>query len=199
MTTTLIPTEKIENHIHLIRGHKVILDVALAELYGVSTKNLNKAVKRNLIRFPEDFMFQLTEEEYENLRFQIGTSNRGGRRYLPYAFSEQGTSMLSSVLRSKRAALVNIAIMRAFVKLRRILESNKELAKKLGELESKVSGHDKEIGRIFAAIYELMNPPPKPSPKIGFQNGSRGRSQHIKQGVNDGIKPTSKKAILEYR
>ena len=118
---TLVPVEIIERNIYLIRGQKVMLDSDLAKLYGVETFNLNKAVKRNISRFPQDFMFQLTKEEADSLRFQIGLSKaegRGGRRYLPYAFTEQGVAMLSSVLRSDRAVQVNIAIMRAFVKLR---------------------------------------------------------------------------------
>lgn len=129
-----IPGERIERSILLIRGHKVILDADLAKLYGVTTFNLNKAMKRNIDRFPEDFTFQLTTDEAGALRFQIGMSKpgrRGGRRYLPYAFTDQGVAMLSSVLRSKRAVQVNIEIMRAFVRLRQILSSHKELARKL--------------------------------------------------------------------
>jgi phage regulator Rha-like protein len=134
----VVPPERIERSILLIRGHKVILDAELASLYGVETKQLIRAVKRNLPRFPDDFMFQLNEEESENLRFHFGTSSQwGGRRYPPYAFTEQGVAMLSSVLRSKRAVQVNIEIIRAFVRLRQMLASNKELAKRLDELEKK--------------------------------------------------------------
>jgi len=148
----LLPTEVIERKILLIRGQKVMLDSDLAELYGVETSNLNKAVKRNIDRFPEDFMLQLTKEEADSLRFQIGmskTEGRGGRRYLPYAFTEQGVAMLSSVLNSKRAVQVNIAIMRVFVKLREMIASNKELAKKLDNLEKK---YDTQFKVVFDAI-----------------------------------------------
>jgi hypothetical protein len=150
MTNThLTPSEKIEKAIYLIRGEKVMLDHDLALLYGVETKVLNRAVKRNLQRFPLDFMFQLTPEEADVLRCQIGTSKkgRGGRRYLPYVFTEQGVAMLSTVLNSERAILVNIEIMRAFVKLRQILASNGELSLRLDELESKYDKQfSKEIG-----------------------------------------------------
>jgi len=165
-----IPQETIEHKILMIRGHKAMLGSDLAILYGVTTFNLNKAVKRNLSRFPEDFMFQLNAEEFKSLRFQFGISKkgRGGRRYLPYAFTEQGVAMLSSVLRSERAIQVNIAIMRAFVKLRRILSTHKELARKLNQLERKIEKHDVEIKAIFDAIRELMTPPKKPRKRIGF-------------------------------
>ncbi|MBI3009325.1 MAG: ORF6N domain-containing protein, partial [Candidatus Omnitrophica bacterium] len=151
----LIPQQLIEKRIFIIRGQKVMIDSHLAELYDVETFNLNKAVKRNIERFPEDFMFQLTKEEANPLIFQIGiskTKGRGGRRYLPYAFTEQGVAMLSSVLNSKRAIQVNVAIMRAFVKLREILSTHKELAYKLGQLERKIEKHDEEIKTIFEAI-----------------------------------------------
>lgn len=167
----LIPSERIENRIFLIRGQKVMLDADLAGLYGVATKNLNKAIGRNRERFPQDFMFQLTREEHESLRFQFGTSKggRGGRRYLPYAFTEQGVAMLSSVLNSKRAVQVNISIMRVFVRLRQMVSTHKELAQKLEALERKIQSHDAEIKTIFEAIRELMEPSEKPKPKIGFQ------------------------------
>ena len=167
---SMIPQEIIEHKILMIRGHKVMLDSDLAILYGVTTFNFNKAVKRNLSRFPEDFIFQLSAEEFKSLRFQIGISKkgRGGRRYLPYAFTEQGVAMLSSVLRSERAIQVNIAIMRAFVKLRKILSTHKELAHKLSQLERKIEKHDVEIKAIFDAIRELMTPPKKPRKRIGF-------------------------------
>jgi len=154
-----------------------MLDVDLARLYGVPTKRLNEQVRRNIKRFPEDFMFQLTKNEYQNfksqflissLRSQFATSNRGGRRYLPYAFTEQGVAMLSSVLKSERAIQVNIAIMRAFVKLREILSTHKELAHKLNELERKIEKHDAEIQAIFEAIRQLMKPPKSHPRKIGF-------------------------------
>ncbi len=145
------------------------MDFDLALLYQVPTKRSNEQVKRNIKRFPEDFMFQLTEAEIENLRSQIATSSYGGRRYLPYAFTEQGIAMLSSVLNSERAIQVNIAIMRAFVKLRQILASNKELADKLKELEVRVGKHDQQIAVIFEVIKRLMAPPEeKPKKRIGF-------------------------------
>ena len=160
--------ERIESAILFIRGHKVMLDRDLAALYGVTTFNLNKAVKRNTDRFPEDFMFQLTAEEASTLRFQIGMSKgkgRGGRRYLPYVFTEQGVAMLSSVLRSKRAVQVNVEIMRAFVRLRRMLASNEDLARKLAALEKK---YDSQFRVVFEAIQELMAPPTPRKRKIGF-------------------------------
>jgi hypothetical protein len=162
----LIPSERIEQKILFIRGQKVILDYDLAGLYRVETKYLKRQVKRNRKRFPEDFMFQLTRNE--NLRCQNVTSSYGGRRYLPYAFTEQGVAMLSSILNSDRAIEVNIAIMRVFVRLRQILATHKELAAKLNELETKVGGHSSQISQIFTAIRHLMNPPVKKQRKIGF-------------------------------
>ncbi len=162
--------ENIGNLIYLVRGQKVMLDQDLADLYKVTTSNLNKAVKRNPDRFPEDFMFQLTKEEFEHLRFQIGISkesSRGGRRYLPYAFTEQGVSMLSSVINSKQAILVNIQIMRTFVRLRQMLLANKDLAKRLDELEAK---YDKQFKVVFEAIRQLMQTEVKPKRRIGFHS-----------------------------
>lgn len=161
----------IENRIFFIRGQKVMLDSDLATLYGIPTFRLNEAVKRNRCRFPPDFMFLLTRQEVRSLKSQIAMSSLswGGRRYTPYAFTEEGVAMLSSVLRSRRAAQMNIAIMRAFVKLRGILSAHKELAHKLEALERKVGEHDAEIQTIFKAIRELMAPPPvKPKGPIGF-------------------------------
>jgi len=177
--TTSIPGNLIEKRIFVIRGHKVMVDRDLAELYGVATKVLNQAVKRNKKRFPADFMFRLTKGEVEevvticdrfgNLRSQNATSSWGGRRYTPYVFTEQGVAMLSSVLNSERAVQVNIAIMRAFVKLREVLSTHKELAQKLSELERKVEKNDRNIHLIFEAIRQLMAPPPeKQKGKIGF-------------------------------
>ena len=164
-----IRVEIIEQKIFMIRGHRVMLDKDLAELYGVSVKRLNEQVKRNTRRFPTDFMFLLTRQEVMNLRSQIATSSWGGRRYFPYAFTEQGVAMLSSVLNSERAIEVNIAIMRAFVRLRQILSTDKELAYKLKELEHKIEKHNEDIQAIFDAIRKLMAPPPvKPKPLIGF-------------------------------
>ncbi len=171
-----ITVEVVATKILLVRGRKVILDRDLAVLYEVETFNLNKAVKRNIDRFPEDFMFQLNKEECENLIFQNGISSWGGNRKLPYVFTEQGVAMLSSVLNSKRAIQVNIAIMRAFVRMREILLTNKDLAAKIEALELKYKNHDmrlteydKHIGAIFEAIKQLMAPPPVlEKPKIGF-------------------------------
>lgn len=151
--------------IRLLRGHKVILDFDLASLYGVETKTLNRAVRRNLARFPEDFMFELTRSEFEDLRYQFGTSSRGGRRYRPYAFTEQGVAMLSSVLRSPRAVMANVEIMRAFVRLRQVLSSHADLARKLAALERK---YDSQFKVVFDAIRELMAPPSPPRRPIGF-------------------------------
>lgn len=171
---------QIESKMFLIRGQKVMLDEDLAALYEVETKALNRAVKRNLERFPEDFMFQLSAEEFATLRFQSGTSSlrsqivtsnekparRGGRRYAPYAFTEQGVAMLSSVLRSERAIQVNIEIMRTFVRLRQMLAGNAELARKLATLEKK---YDARFKAVFEAIHELMTPPEnKKKRPIGF-------------------------------
>jgi hypothetical protein len=167
----LVPTEAIVQQIIFVRGCKVLLDADLAVLYGVPTKALLQAVKRNLERVPADFMFQLSAAEFAVLRSQIVTSNtgRGGRRYAPYAFTEQGVAMLSSVLNSIQAIRVNIAIMRAFVKLREALATNKELAHKFEELARKVDSHDQTIARLIATIRELMNPPEPPRKRpIGF-------------------------------
>ncbi len=169
--TSLIPGDRIEKSIFLIRGEKVILDKDLAILYEVSTGNLNKAVNRNLDRFPKDFMFQLTEEEFKNLMFQFGTSSWGGTRKLPRAFTEQGIAMLSSVLRSKRAILVNIEIMRAFVRMRKLLASHADLARKLEELEQK---RDSQFKIVFEAIRQLMAPKESSNKIIGFQLREKG-------------------------
>ncbi|MDD5428024.1 MAG: ORF6N domain-containing protein [Candidatus Omnitrophica bacterium] len=169
--------ETVENKIFMIRGHRVMIDRDLSRLYGVPTKRLNEQVKRNIMRFPVDFMFQLTKEEAlisqygtSGSRSQIATLKKGKNiKYLPYVFTEQGVAMLSSVLNSERAAQVNIAIMRAFVKLREILATHKELAHKLAELEQKIGKHDADIGLIFEAIRQLMAPPQeKPKGRIGF-------------------------------
>ena len=164
--SALIPRERIEQTILIIRGHRVMLDADLAVLYGVETKAFNRAVTRNMERFPDDFMFRLTKKEDEDLRYHFGTSRWGGRRYLPYAFTEQGVAMLSSVLRSKRAIQVNIAIMRAFVQLRELITSNKGLARRLNELEKKYDG---QFRIVFEAIRELMAEPAPKSRRIGFK------------------------------
>lgn len=162
---SLVPVERIERVILVLRGHKVILDKDLAALYGVTTGNLNKAVARNIDRFPDDFMFQLSPDEMENLIFHSGTSSWGGTRKPPRAFTEQGVAMLSSVLRSQRAVQVNIEIMRAFVRLRQMLQQNTDLARKLALLERK---YDAQFRAVFDAIRELMKPPEKPRRRIGF-------------------------------
>jgi hypothetical protein len=168
MSKEIIPVQRIAQSIRWIRGQKVLLDSDLAALYGVTTGNLNKAVKRNAQRFPSDFMFRLSTQEVQNLRFQFGISRWGGRRALPYVFTEQGIAMLSSVLNSDRAIRVNIAIMRVFVKLRQALETNRELAQNFSELEQRVGKHDEEIAAILEAIRRLMAPPKKPRREIGF-------------------------------
>ena len=170
---SLVPIERIEGLIFLIRGQKVMLDRDLAQLYGVATGALKRAVKRNAQRFPSDFMFQLTAKEADaclRSRCQIGILKRGQNiKYLPYVFTEQGVAMLSSVLNSQRAAQVNIAIMRAFVRLRQTLSLHKDLAHKLAELEHKIEGHDENIRILFEAIRQLMMPPePPPKKTIGF-------------------------------
>ena len=167
-TTLPIPPERIERAILLLRGHKVLLDADLAALYGVATRVLVQAVHRNRSRFPDDFMFQLSDEEFARLRSQVGisTSGRGGRRYRPYAFTEQGVAMLSSVLRSERAVQVNIEIMRAFVRLRQLLASHEELAWRLDELEQK---YDDQFKVVFEAIRQLMTPPARSQRQIGFE------------------------------
>lgn len=159
---------KVERSIYLLPGQKVMLAFDLADLYGVETKTLNRVVKRNLPRFPNYFMFQLTAAEWKNLKHQFGTSKHGGiRRALPYAFTEHGVNMLSSALRSMRAVQVNIAIMRTFVRLRGLLLSNTELARKLDALEQK---YDAQFRVVFDAIRELMTPPePPPKRQIGFR------------------------------
>jgi phage regulator Rha-like protein len=168
-TKSSVPAERIEQAILLIRGKKVMLDRDLAELYGVEIRVLNQAVHRNIKRFPEDFMFQLTKEEDETLRSQIVTLKKGRgqhRKYLPYAFTEQGVAMLSSVLNSERAIEVNVEIMRAFVRLRKILSSHADLARKLAALENK---YDEQFKVVFDAIRALMAPPEKSRKQIGFQ------------------------------
>ena len=190
MSKEIVSIDRIAHRIHLLRGQKVMLDFDLAALYGVATKVLNQAVKRNRGRFPDDFMFQLSAGETANLKSQFVISSSQDvvdKRFLrnrsqivtgplkhrelrsrPFAFIEQGVAMLSSVLNSERAVKVNIAIMRAFVKLRETLETNRELARKFSELEKRVGKHDEEIAAILEAIRQLMAPPEKPRRKIGF-------------------------------
>jgi len=185
MSKEIIPTEQIALRIRHFRGEKVLLDFDLAALYGVETRALNQAVRRNADRFPADFMFQLSSEETETLSQLVTPSVAGhdvsnssqivmssgkyrGKRYRPYAFTEQGVAMLSSVLNSESAVKMNIAIMRAFVQLRRALETNRELARKFSELERRIDKHDAEIDAILEAIRQLMAPPEKPRREIGF-------------------------------
>jgi ORF6N domain-containing protein len=183
MKKEIVSIAQIAQWIRFLRGQKVLLDSDLAALYQVSTGALNQAVRRNRARFPDDFIFRLTPAEEDHWKRQIGSSStaaalksqiviskqgRGGRRSRPYAFTEQGVDMLSSVLHSVRAVQVNIAIMRAFVKLRQALEANRELAKKFAQLEDKVGKHDDEIAAIIDAIRQLMAPPKKPAREIGF-------------------------------
>jgi len=190
LSKEIIPAERIAGAIHLLRGQRVMLDFDLAALYGVTTKVLNQARKRHRSRFPNDFMFRLTNEEVSILRSQFVTSRlqapgnqlsrsnwsqsvtslkkHGGLRYRPYAFTEQGVAMLSSILNGERAVRVNIAIMRAFVRLRGVLETNRELARKFAELEKRVGKHDEKIDAILEAIRQLMAPPEKPRREIGF-------------------------------
>jgi ORF6N domain len=202
MSKEIIPSEQIALRIRYFRGEKVLLDFDLAPLYGVAVKVLNQSVKRNRERFPNDFMFQLNDEEARLLRSQLsalenrqGPENEGaepnwsqfvtssrkyrGTKYRSYAFTEQGIAMLSSVLNSTRAVKVNIAIMRAFVKLRWVLATNRELARKFSELERRVDKHDEEIAAVLDAIRQLMIPPEKPRREIGFhvrENAPRYRA-----------------------
>ena len=164
----VISVEIIASKILELRSKRVMLDSDLAKLYGVETKQLVRQVKRNIDRFPDDFMYQLTRLEVTNLRCQIGTSKKGGRRYLPYVFTQEGVAMLSSVLNSKRAVQVNIQIMRAFVKLRYILSANKQFEMKLRELEDRLKIHDKDIRDIFEAIRQLMGVPDEHKKITGF-------------------------------
>lgn len=171
----LLPNETIHRKIFVIRGKKVLIDRHLAELYGVTTKNLNKAVKRNIDRFPEDFMFQLNNQEVQDLRFQNGTSSWGGTRYKSYAFTELGVAMLSSVLNSPKAIQVNMQIMRAFHKLREMISNHEELRIKIEELEKeydarfdRVDAHVQSVFQAFKEIKKLLKPPATKKKKIGF-------------------------------
>jgi hypothetical protein len=175
---SLVPIERIESKILLIREQKVMLDRDLAELYGVETGQLTRQVRRNIDRFPTDFMLQLTKEEFTNLKCHFGISSWGGTRKLPYAFTEQGVAMLSSVLKSKRAVMVNIQIMRAFTKLRRLLASNEEfrrrferMEQKFEKVDQKLEEHDIQFKAVFQVIKALTTPPEKAQKKIGFRHG----------------------------
>ena len=165
----MVADEMIVTKIYLLRGQKVMLDEDLAELYHVPTGRLNEQVKRNIARFPADFMFQLTKEEFENLKSQNATSSWGGRRKLPSAFTEHGVLMLSSVLNSERAVSVNIQIMRIYTKMRELLMTNQEILLKLEQLERQTFQNSDDIQMIFTALKELLNPPQEPRPRIGFR------------------------------
>ena len=171
----LVSVERIERKIYFIRDQKVMLDSDLAELYEVTTGNLNLAVRRNRRRFPEDFMFQLTAEETGSLLLQFArskTEGRGGRRSPPYAFTEHGVAMLSSVLNTERAAQMNIMIVRAFIKMREVLATQKDLARKIDDLELKYEQHDHELKVVFDAIRQLISTPVPSKHKIGFAAGN---------------------------
>jgi len=195
MTSKELPisVERIEKAILLVRGQKVILDKDLAVLYGVETRVLKQAVRRNRNRFPSDFMFELTKEENRSLRSQNVILEPGRySKYLPFAFTEQGVAMLSSILNSERAIEVNIAIMRVFVRLREMMATHKELAFKLVELEERLEGHDEQIQNIFEAIRQLMTPPARETKKIGFgvnepaARYGKGKSGGSRKQVCDG-------------
>ena len=180
-TNSTVPVApRIEPHIHDVRGHKVILDADLAIIYGVPTKALNRAVKRNEARFPEDFVFKLTAEELEVLRYQIGTSKisgSGGRRFLPNAFTEHGAIMAANVLNSGRAVEMSVFVVRAFVRLREEYLAHKDLAAKLADLDRAVAGHDIKIRRIMDAIKRMMEPPAAPKRQIGFRTDETPKSK----------------------
>ncbi len=184
---SLVPAERVERAILVLRGHKVILDGDLAALYGVETKALNRAVKRNLERFPADFTFQLTDEEARALRFHSGTLKKDSppgrgkhRKYLPHAFTEQGVAMLSSVLRSPRAVQVNIEIMRAFVRLREMIAAKRDLVRRLDELEKR---YDAQFKSVFDAIRQLMVPPERRRRSIGFKVEERRPAYQARRGA----------------
>jgi hypothetical protein len=189
MKNELLPIAQIQARIHLIRGKRVMLDADLAHFYGVQTRDLNKAVSRNLDRFPDDFAFYLTREEARNLMFQVGTSSSvmpgleilrkkyGGVRKPPRVFTEQGVAMLASVLRSERAVSVSVALVRAFVQLRELLSTHRELATKLEELERKLAGHDHAIRNLFETIKQLLAPVPSKPREMGFHTLLKKRSR----------------------
>ena len=179
--TESVAAPPVESAILLIRGQRVLLDRDLAAMYGVTTGNLNKAVRRNFGRFPADFMFQLTADEAEALSFQFGSLKKGLHfKYLPFVFTQEGVAMLSGVLNSLRAGQINIAIMRAFVRLRETLSLHKELAHKLAELERKIENHDENIRTLFEAIHALMTPPETPRKEIGFHVKESGPPYRVK-------------------
>jgi hypothetical protein len=168
----LLPDQTVLSKIYIIRGQKVMIDQDLAELYKVETKILNQSVKRNIERFPSDFMFELTAAEYGNLKSQFVTSSWGGRRKLPFAFTEQGVAMLSSVLKSQKAIKVNIQIIRVFTRMRQLILSNKEILLKLEQLEKQSTKQNSDIKIIFSALKQLLTPPPLPRTKIGYKRSN---------------------------
>ncbi len=177
--TAIVTLDQVERRIYLIRGQKVMLDSELAELYGVTTGRMNEQVRRNIERFPDDFMLQLKRDEFDNLISQFATSssrNYGGRRKLPLVFTEQGVAMLSSVLNSERAVQVNIAIMRAFVNMRKLAVTNEEVAKRLAVIERKIDHHDDNFKKVFGAIRAMLTSPPKPQKQIGYIQEKKKRS-----------------------
>lgn len=181
--STIVPTP-VEGRIVSVRSHKVLLDTDLAELYGVKVKRLNEQVKRNRDRFPEDFMFRLTQEENEHLRSQFATSEkgRGGRRYQPFAFTEHGAIMAASVLNSPRAVEMSVFVVRAFVRLREMLGNHKELATKVNELEQRLGTQDAAIAEIIETIRDLTSWPEKPHKNIGFKTDSATGPRSLKAG-----------------
>ena len=173
VNSVIISEELIASKIYLLRKYRVMLDSDLAELYGVDTKRLNEQVKRNIERFPEDFMFQLSSQELESLKSHFATSNsRGGRRGLPYAFTEHGVLMLSSVLNSDQAIAVNIHIIRVFAKMRELLSTHRDVLLKLEKMEKEINIHDQDIQMIFKYLKELLNPKSGPMRKIGFKRSN---------------------------
>jgi phage regulator Rha-like protein len=169
-----VTDEAIATKIYLIRDQKVMLDRDLAELYGVETRHLKQAVRRNLDRFPEDFMFEMSKEEFENWRSHFVTSNsdRQGLRYAPFCFTEQGVTMLSCILNSTRAIAVNLQVIRIFTKMREMLLTHKDILLQLEKIENKLSGHDEQVARIFLYLKQLLNPPAAPRPRIGFRRNN---------------------------
>jgi hypothetical protein len=180
----VVPVGAIAEAILVLRGQKVILDADLARLYGVTTKRLNEQVKRNVERFPADFMFTLDSNEVEALRSQIATSNvgRGGSRYRPHAFTEHGALMAATVLNTPRAVEIGVYVVRAFIRLRELLASHAELSNKLLELEGRLDGHDKQIGALIQAIRELLAQPEKPERQIGFRVRERAKKAYLRNG-----------------
>ena len=166
---TMLPEEIVNQKIFLIRGYKVMLDIDLAVLYQVETGALNRAVKRNLDRFPKDFMFQLSKGEFENLKLQFGISKWGGGRYLPYAFTEHGVTMLASVLNSDRATQMSLFIVRAFIKMREMLSTHKDLANKIEEIERKQKEHGDLLASVYSVVKQLINEPVKEKGQFGFR------------------------------